>query len=267
MRNVFKWLAILGVWSSQAATRLATTSPDSMQFLAQLGLGNQVVASVQPEVLAAPYNTLPSLGSLYLPSVERLLSLRVDEVVIDLSLHQTLFRESVRRLGIAATELHITDLNSLISEAQRLSAKFGGAPAEKLKSCSLALADLKPTPTFSFLLLAWTNPAMAFADNTLLSDILSALGGKNIVPKKWKQSYPQLSVEWLINHKPDRVYVVAYESTDLAQARKDVQHWWPHATNIELIALDANTFSHANYAPLNDLNALRLKANTLPGDC
>ena len=251
---------ILGLVATAPATqlRLATTSPDSTQLLADLGLGAQIVATVQPEVLAEPYRSLPSLGSLYLPNIEKLLAANVDTVVLDRSLHQVYFEEAIERLGIPHEGIHVTSLQSLLQDAQKLAQTLGGKIPDALRSCVLSLQERPQVASFSFLLLAWTNPAMAFGKKTLLSDILHAFGGENLVPDKWNQSYPQLSVEWLLQHRPNYVFVVTYTEKDVERARQDLNKWWPES-DTQLIALPAAQFSHANFSPLKSLTQLKLR--------
>ncbi|MEZ4750789.1 MAG: helical backbone metal receptor [Bdellovibrionota bacterium] len=249
--------AVLCVSLYGAPLRLATTSPDSTQLLADLDLGPQIVATVQPEVLAEPYRSLPSLGSLYLPNIEKLLSANVDTVVVDKSLHQVLFQSAIERLRIPYVNLHITSLESLLHDAERIARTLGGKLPESLRTCATSLQTRRELPRYTFLLLAWTNPAMAFGKKTLLSDILHAFGGENLVPNKWNQSYPQLSVEWLLHHRPDYVFVVTYTESDIERAQADIAKWWPQS-DTKLIALPANHFSHANFSPLKHLRQLKL---------
>ncbi|MCB0404170.1 MAG: ABC transporter substrate-binding protein [Bdellovibrionales bacterium] len=261
---VFGCLAA-GALSHAAGPRLATTSPDSTQLLVDLGLGPQIAATVQPEVLGEPYRSLPSLGSLYLPNIEKLLATEADEVVVDESLHQVAFQQALKHLGISHIGVHITSLESLIRETTKLENALGGQLPPNLRRCANTLNASTPSPYFSFLLLAWTNPAMGFGQETLLSDILHAFGGENLVPRKWNQSYPQLSVEWLLQHRPNYVFVVTYTDSDVTRAKNDIEKWWPNS-DTKLIALPAKHFSHANFSPLKSLRQLGL-AQIHPGTC
>src|SRR4051812_44774160 len=65
------------------AVRLVATSPQTAELLFQLGLGNQLVGVPEGSAYPPEAARLPKTGQLFSPSLEKVVSLRPDWVVLD----------------------------------------------------------------------------------------------------------------------------------------------------------------------------------------
>jgi len=242
-----------------APIRLVATSPQVTQILGQLGKGGDVVAGSRYGDDGAP---LPTLGPLFMPSIEKLVVFNPNWVVVDAAFPMPIFESGVRAMGFSQYRFSIRSVKDLFdSSAGFLKAAYSqnwNQTLDHFRRCWEEAPAIQPS--FKYLALAWAKPPILFSHETYLSDILKAIGGTNIADRGTQFNFPQVSEEWLIRQLPDRIYYL--HETDYSGREVDelVDKIWP-GRSIERIAMDPQIFSRAGFLPLSKLSQLRPSKN------
>lgn len=259
MKAVLAWafLGWVGLWTScaLAGLRLVSTSPQLTELLFQLGRGPDLVAVSAGSAYPAEAARLPTLGPLFFPGVEGTLRLAPDWVLVDDFNRSAPYERGLSVAGIRWKSVRIDTVKALFAESRAIMREIYGEPSppivDRWETC---LGTVRPAgPAFSFLVVAWWNPVIALGVRTPLSELLTFVGGRNLVPAGLQRGYPQLPPDWLAAHRPDRVYVLSARVSEEALARFRI--WWGKRLP-EIVSLDPDTFSRATFTLLAELGRL-----------
>ena len=262
------WLtAFLCVCGSVApgSVRLVSTSPQITELLFQLGKGGDIVATSLMSDYPAEARRIPVIGPQLSPGAEHILRFHPDWVLVDSSVTNPALARALRALRIPVFTFHLSSVEKLLTESQRfLETVYPGQPnprLARLRQCATALP--KPGSRFRYLAVAWLSPTILVGRDAFLSGLLASLGGENALPESWHIEYPQVSEEWLLNQKVDRVYYMQQDGQDLQIARDLVGKLWPgRAVEIKRLAFDH--FARATFTPLLHLDELVPSAVNAP---
>lgn len=255
-------LLCLALGTPAPGVRLVTSSPQVTELVFQLGKGGDVVAASEYSHYPPEAKRLPSIGSLFLPSIERVVGFAPDAVVLDrVNLNPT-FARALKALGYRLFEMEVVGLDSLRTESLRfLRSAYGetGHPwVDRLPGC---VAGYRPSAPFTFLAVVWFDPPILFGGRTFLSDLLSKVGGTNAVPGDWRLPFPQVTVEWLATRRVDAVFYLREFPGAEKLARQTAARWWP-GRDVPLVPLEADKFARASFTPLLHVDEL---PTTRPG--
>lgn len=171
---------------------------------------------------------LPRVGGLYDPSLEGVVALRPDLVILVPSAAQRGFRERVEELGIPVLSLDPVSFDDVVETVELLGASVGreaeararAAAMRSMSDCVRAhVAGLDLVPT---VLVLQRVPLFVAGAGTFVDDMLRMVGARNVAAELGA-SWPRTSVEWLIGAAPE---VVVDSSRDPEPA---AQYWasWP----------------------------------------
>jgi ABC-type Fe3+-hydroxamate transport system substrate-binding protein len=261
----FFWIAVLAF--PAYGHRLASTSPQTTELLFQLGLGPRVVARVDGSDFPEAAKAVESLGSLFSPSVEKVLALRPSLVVLDSLNLNTQFLNALHVLGIPTFIWKTDSPEVLLEGAAELFEKLSlplPEIAQKWRRC-LSAVETPPSVEATFLGFVWWDPAIAMGNTSFLGRLFEKVGWKNQVPPSLKNPFPTLSVEWLLTHRPQRLFVLAHSAADAARAAEKAGTWWPHHS-VPLTALPSEVFARASFSAFEGLRSLDIPI-ALPRSC
>jgi len=226
--------------------RIVSGSPEVTELLFQLGKGESVVGTPAFSDYPEAAKKIPSIGGASSLSLEATIKLKPDWVILEDSSDNQPYGNSVRRFGVKTFRLDINSVEDLFSESKRLlETVFGETSSAQLAPFQARGKKKKAVPATG-LVLAWYDPVILFGHHTFLSDLLRYRGVANLAGKDWKLPYPQVSPEWLIAQKPDRVFLLC-DGTIPESFRALAKKWWPHEP--ELIALDWATYARISFTP------------------
>lgn len=258
---------LLPLSSIYAKPRLISTSPQVTELMFQLGVGSDVVAASQPSDFPNEAKTLPSVGSLLMPSIEKTLRFKPDLVLGDHSFtYQAAFAQAVSRLNISHWRFRLSDPKEVLKEAR---AFLGNVYPDKPTPALLTRAEhclnsaTESGESFTYLLFVWANPPIVLGESPFLSQLLKRVGGTNLVPAHLKHPFPQVSEEWLIRQAPDRIYFMGDDVRSLTLFRPAVSRWWP-TRNYAVRYLDSAQFGRASLTPFFSLAKLGF---SVAGEC
>ena len=244
---------VLGVsWvcgAAQASTpRVVSLNPSLTAILLAVGAEANLVevddysAAEIPEVAA-----LPRVGGLFSPSLEAVMALRPDAVVLVPSAEQRDFRARLEQLGIRVVAFanirfedvleNIRGLGALVGRESEAAARI--AAVEKAREEALRLGASRSGP--EVLVVLQREPVFVVGSGNFIEEMLIALGARNLAAE-FPDAYPRVAVEWLIAHAPDVLI-------DLSGPGSDALAYWsrwpsiPAVANGRVVSLDAQEIS------------------------
>ncbi|EGJ6309504.1 ABC transporter substrate-binding protein [Campylobacter upsaliensis] len=192
---------------SNAKERLVVLDPASVETLFMLGAGEQIVgiANLQHSNIypSDKSSKLTSVGTFSNPSLEKIVSLKPSLVI--LSSYSLNLEEGLKNFGIKSLYLkanHFDDIKKNIQILAQITHK-NEEGKRLIKEFEQGLESLKNEPlNQSAIYLYSNNPLMAFNDNSLMAEILTLIGIKNLSPKSQIER-PIISAEFILRQNPD----------------------------------------------------------------
>ena len=208
--------------------RIISLAPNITEILFALGLGNHVVGVTNFCDYPDEALNKPKVGGMSNPSLEAVVSLHPDIVVMTTDGNQKEFEEKLRSLKIKTyvfkarriTELPhgIRDLGQALGVQER-----ANVVAHKIETSMNAFKTQSPDanlhapspPTFDagfksgknkVLFIIWPEPLIVAGRGTAIDDIITLLQGNNIASGA-RVAYPKYSVEEIIRQAPDYIFI------------------------------------------------------------
>ncbi|EAI3337626.1 ABC transporter substrate-binding protein [Campylobacter upsaliensis] len=203
----FLFILVLLFAISNAKERLVVLDPASVETLFMLGAGEQIVgiANLQHSNIypSDKSSKLTSVGTFSNPSLEKIVSLKPSLVI--LSSYSLNLEEGLKNFGIKSLYLkanHFDDIKKNIQILAQITHK-NEEGKRLIIEFEKGLESLKNDPlNQSAIYLYSNNPLMAFNDNSLMAEILTLIGIKNLSPKSQIER-PIISAEFILRQNPD----------------------------------------------------------------
>ncbi len=167
---------------------------------------------------------LPRVGGLFNPSLEAVVALEPDLVVVVPSMQQRDFRSRLRELGVEVIELESITLDQILESMQTLGDRIGRSQAARervaaIRSTWIEVArEVSQRPRRSAVLIVQRDPLFVVGGGSYLNSMLDAAGLDNAAAE-YSEAYPRVSLEWLIAAGPR---VIIDSSADPVSA---IEHW------------------------------------------
>lgn len=233
--------------------RIVSLNPSLSAILLAIGKADRLVgiddysARQLPEVAG-----LPQVGGLFNPSLEAVVALEPDLVVLVPSAEQRDFSERIEALGVTVERFANHRFDEVIENIARLGALTGARTAAAARIAAIrstraqverAVAKLAraggTVPTIAVVL--QRDPLYVVGGGNFIDTMLQITGTQNVAAA-YREAYPRVSMEWLLASSP-RLLV------DLSpEARQTMDFWqqWPNLAAVKrdrLMALDAGLIS------------------------
>jgi iron complex transport system substrate-binding protein len=176
-------------------------------------------AEQEPAVAA-----LPRVGGLFNPSLEAVVALEPDLVVVVPSVQQRDFRSRLRELGVEVIELTGHTLDQILESMQTLGDRIGRSQAARERVAAIrstwvdVAQEASQRPRRSAVLVVQRDPLYLVGGGSYLDAMLDAAGLDNAAAE-YSEAYPRVSLEWLIAAEPQ---VIIDSSEDPVAA---IEHW------------------------------------------
>jgi iron complex transport system substrate-binding protein len=213
----------------KVARRVVSMNPSLTAILVALGASDSLVgvdeySARQQESVRA----LPTVGGLFNPSLEAVIALEPDLVVVVPSVEQRNFRDRLEELGIRVLSLPNTDFDAVLESIELLGARVGRGEAARQRvaeirsvraSVARGIRDRRRPRT---VLVLQREPLYVVGRGSFVDDMLDAAGAENVA-REFDTPYPRVSLEWLLAAAPE---VIVDSSADPAPAK---EYWarWP----------------------------------------
>ena len=204
----------------QPVQRIVSLAPSLTETVYALGLEDRLVGDT--DYCDYPPDALKKtkVGGALNPSLEQIVALRPDLVLVTKGLNRF---ETVRALSDLGIPSYATDphtVQEIVSSTERLADVLGASEAGSTVGADLErrLADLHQRlgglPPRRVLFIVWSEPLISIGQNTFIADALRDAGAASIVESS--QDWPQVNLEEVVRLQPEYL-VFAASHSDAAQ--------------------------------------------------
>ena len=194
--------------------RIVSLAPSVTETLFALGLDNRVVGVTSFCDYPPEAKTKESVGDTLKPSLEKIIALKPDLVIVSTA---SQLEQSVRRLvelGIPVYVSNPRDVEGLLTSIERIG-EIAGVPdranevTRQLRSRIDAVRDriaARPQPRV-FLILG-CEPLITAGGPSFITDLIARAGGRSISAEE-SMDYPQFSLETAVARQPEVIFLQA----------------------------------------------------------
>lgn len=205
------------------ATRVVAMNPSLAAMLVAIGARNAVVGvddytrGSQPE-----YADLPGVGGLANPSLERVVALRPDLVVLVPSFEQRDFRAQLRELRIPLLELDPKSFDQVLAALLALGNAVGHSEEAEARIAAILRARneveraVRDLPRPSALLVLQRDPLFVVGHGSFIAEMLESAGARNL-GATLDGPYPRVALEWLVARAPEVLLDSSRDATPAAE--------------------------------------------------
>jgi iron complex transport system substrate-binding protein len=193
-----------------AVRRVVSLNPSLTAIALALGAREQLVGVDDYSARAPGAAGLPTVGGLYDPSLEAVIALAPDLVVLVPSAEQRGFRERLTTLGVACLALDPVSFDDVLAAIAKLGATLGRERAAAARVGSIrrtrarVAAAARDLPALRGVLVLQRDPLFVAGAGSFVDDMLRTLGIENLAagqPGPW----PRLAREWLLAAGPELI--------------------------------------------------------------
>lgn len=190
----------------QSAPRMVSLVPSLAELVVALGAGDALVGrtdyDTHPDIVA-----LPSVGGGLDPSLEALVELEVDVVLMPEGQEMPELAARLSDLGISATGFRTETVGNLFESIARIGTLTGREEAadslaeriaRRLEEVRSGVADRDPV---SVMYVVWSDPPQTTAGGTYIDELIALAGGRNVfadAPTRW----PTVGYESIVRRNP-----------------------------------------------------------------
>lgn len=205
----------------QSINRIVSLAPSLTETLYALGVQDRLVGDTDYCDYPADAQKKIKVGGAINPSLEQIVALRPDLVLVTKSLNRLETVHALADLGIPSYATDPHSVQQIVSSTERLAGLLGASEAGVSLATDLdrRLTDLRQKlaayPSRSVLFVVWTEPLISIGQNTFIADAVRQAGATSIVDSS--QDWPQISLEEVVRLQPDYL-VFAASHADAAQS-------------------------------------------------
>lgn len=210
--------------------RIISLAPNTTEILFALGLGDRIVGVTTFCDYPAEAKAQSKIGGMSNPSLEAVVSLKPDLVVLTTDGNPKEFEERLRSLKIKTFVFTARRLGELPRGIRELGAAIGASD----ESRKLADTIEREIGTFGsrikgqgartvkkVLFIVWPEPLIAAGPETVMDDAITLLGDENIASRA-KTAYPKYSIEEVIRQVPDVICIGKGSGMDMREVAQGI---------------------------------------------
>lgn len=204
--------------SDERPQRIVSLAPNMTELLFALGLGDKIVGVTSFCDFPEEAKKKPKVGGMSNPSLEAVVSLKPDLVVMSIDGNPKEFEERLRSLNIRTYVFRTKRIGEFARGVKELGKVLGvGGRAEAFADDIEKALDRHrrsaPGKTKRVLFIIWPEPLIVAGPGSITDDALNLLGQKNIAASA-KSAYPKYSIEEVIRSGPDIIFIGKGEGMD-----------------------------------------------------
>ncbi|MGO9380404.1 MAG: ABC transporter substrate-binding protein [Dissulfurispiraceae bacterium] len=198
--------------AAESPKRIISLAPSTTEILFALGLGDNIVGVSSFSDYPAEAKKKPTVGGMSNPSIEAVISLKPDTVIMSLDGNPKGFEERLRSLNIRTYMFRTKRIAELPQGVRDLGVALGQRErAESLAEhigAGIRAISVKggATKKKKILFIIWPEPLIVAGPGSIADDAISILGGQNIADET-KITYPKFSIEEIIRRSPDIIFI------------------------------------------------------------
>ena len=209
---------------AEAPGRIISLAPSMTEILFAAGLGERVVGVTSycdhPEEAKAK----TKIGGMSNPSLEAVISLKPDMVIMTTNGNSKEFENRLRSLGINTYVFSSRTIDQLPEGIRKMGRALDSeAHFEQLASdIETPLNEYRAARKdkgLKVVFMLWPEPLMVAGPGTAIHDAIDLLGAENIAEDA-KIQYPKYSIEEIVRRSPDIIFVGAASGMDMQEKSK-----------------------------------------------
>jgi iron complex transport system substrate-binding protein len=200
----------------QPVQRIVSLAPSLTETIYALGLQDRLVGDTDFCDYPPDAQKKTKVGGAINPSLEQIVALRPDLVLVTKSLNLIETVNALDHLGISSYGTDPHTVREIISSTERLAGVLGVPEAGTAIGADLErhLADLQQRlnglPPRRVLFIVWSDPLISVGKSTFIADALRLAGATSIVDSA--QDWPHMSLEEVVRLQPDFLVFAASHS-------------------------------------------------------
>lgn len=232
---------------AKADLRLIALSPHTVEMLAELGLLDNIVGTVDYADYPEQAKSIPRVGGAYGLSIEKIVALKPDTIVAWSAGNQANDLIRLKQLGLNVIDSSPEKLIDVANDFRRIGQALGvSKKAEEIaKAYERELLKIEQNYSHKKQLQAfyqlWPEPMMTVNQETWSHQLLRACGVANVFAQQPSQ-YPQISIENVVVRQPE--VIIIPQERGAPDAGKDLWLKWqkiPAVKNNNFVSADADT--------------------------
>lgn len=212
--------------NEQHSLRIITLTPELTELAYAAGAGSYIIAVGKDSDFPIAAQSLPVIANFPQVDIEAIVNKHPDIVIADDSIAMRLVLKKLQHFGIKIFTVKLNNLNDIPKAIENIAQLVG---TEKAAQQSLAefkrhyaylqqYTDKKPVSVFFQI---WSEPLLTVNDKTLIGQVITLCGGKNIFGKA-TVSAPAVGIEAVLTANPQ--VIISSESNHSSLARQWL-HW------------------------------------------
>jgi cobalamin transport system substrate-binding protein len=201
---------------SPSVRRIVSLAPSSTEIVYALGASARLVGVDQFSDFPPAARSLPRVGSDLSPSVERILALKPDLVLLSTSANTRELAADLRRLGVRVIVSSGDDLSEVFDAIVQIGSALdldGRGLIAQLRARRDAVEKrVAGLPRPRTLVVVWTDPLSIAGGKSFVDGAIGSAGGDDVAADS-AQPYPQYSVERLLARAPEVIVVGSHGDT------------------------------------------------------
>jgi iron complex transport system substrate-binding protein len=209
----------------QPVQRIVSLAPSLTETVYALGAQDRLVGDTDYCDYPPDAQKKTKVGGAINPSLEQIVALRPDLVLVTKSLNLIETVNALDNLGVSSYGTDPHTVQEIISSTERLAGVLGVPDAGAALGADLErhLAELQQRlsglPPRRVLFIVWSDPLISAGKNTFIADALRLAGANSIVDSA--QDWPHMSLEEVVRLQPDFL-IFAESHSDSGQNQFDV---------------------------------------------
>ncbi len=204
-------LSLITAVYAEPPKRIISLAPNMTEILFAMGLGDRIVGITNFCDYPEEAKKKQKIGGMSNPSLEAVVSLKPDIVVMTTDGNPKEFEERLHSLKIRTYVFKARRLHELPSGIRDLGTTLGvkNKADELAKGIEVKINKLavgKNSKLKKILFIVWPEPLIVAGRGTAIDDAITVLGYENIASKA-KASYPKYSTEEIIRQSPDVIFI------------------------------------------------------------
>ncbi len=233
MRAVLIFTLLLAMLASPVAAapqRIVSLAPSVTETLFALGVADRVVGVSTYCDYPAEATRIEKVGTFLQPNVERILAMRPDLVIAVPSPGNRAPVERLRDLGLHVLIVNPERIDEIIAATRQIAEAVGVPDAgagliERIETGVKAVeARVAGAPAVRTLLLVGRSPFVAAGAGTYQDELVTRGGGTNIAAGT-HQSWPNLSLEFIVAEAPQVIIDASMGSEEAADHAASLAFW------------------------------------------
>ena len=194
------------------AARIVSLAPSITETVFVLGDGDRLVGVTDFCDYPPEAARKPRVGGISTPSFEAILSLRPDLIIATSESNYAEHVERLVSLGLPVYVVQPVDFETVLESIDRIGRVLGRDAAARARVAAMrrdadAIARaVAGSPRPRVLYVVWPNPLIAPGRGTLITELIHRAGGESVTGAE-PLPYPRLSLETVVERRPDRIIV------------------------------------------------------------